>query len=627
MKLLFVLTAFLLIGMISCKVSLTKVEEISTNEPNISPGPNINDINDIDNSDNVDNIDSIDGAFIDRDFIDAMNTACPGIYNEIGDISYKYGATIISPLPQAKIASNTLDVSGTCFPGTTVYLKVLASPAFNAEILCSPSGTFQLTTTELVGMSVWNSLANIVQLTVTLATSPTDYAQIGSRYIVINSNNNSEIFKISTAAEFVALFNSKPAASLVLTGNLDFSSLGPIKLGNGFSGTIDGNGFEIRNAIIEKSPAIFAGTIKNLKIKNVKKITDPDSLQYSAIFGHECMGARFINLEADSVESTGENFTGIFCGNAEDTSFQKIKISNSKVSGLTFSGTLAGNMRRVIVESVSITAGSVASISTHVGGIAGNIEHSCLKANSYSGLVIGGSLVGTLAGAVTGKAEIKTGLPYVKNYSQDVLSNKIISEKTKEEFITRIIDFEGDGTVVVGSNSGGGIVGESNFASFENISFSGVLRHYNNNEDRDKLTFDPGPLISEVLCSSGGAFGSLSRSRVDNAKITINLMAHGGSGGFMANSFNSHIFNVNVSLTPTVLIYSGPLIVSCLSNHLAGFASKILPIGLDGTNSYLWDIVPGGSTIQSCQTNVTPEVDAFVASPYGGDNIIQDWIP
>jgi len=137
-----------------------------------------------------------------------------------------------------------------------------------------------------------------------------------------------------------------------------------------FSGSFDGNGFKIKNLVINRPESDWVG-----------------------LFGH-AIGSELSNIILENVQVTGNNLTGGLAGENQGT------ISHCSVAGsVTGNGNLIGGLTGSNTNGEIIASSSAATVSGNdeVGGLAG--YNQAVISNSYAtGNVSGADLVGGLIG-------------------------------------------------------------------------------------------------------------------------------------------------------------------------------------------------------------------------------------
>jgi filamentous hemagglutinin family protein len=176
---------------------------------------------------------------------------------------------------------------------------------------------------------------------------------------------------------------------------------------NDFSGTIDGQQYEISNLFItrpsENHVGLFGATKINSKINNVLLKNVNISGNY-AVGGLVGTGQGFIENSSISGGSVmGEGYVGGLGGNMIDSASIKKSYANVTVHGNSDRiGGLVGNLESSQIEN-SYSLGSVSGDDS-IGGLVGYANSSNIENSYAAGEVIGVSGVGGLIGTATGSS-------------------------------------------------------------------------------------------------------------------------------------------------------------------------------------------------------------------------------
>ena len=209
---------------------------------------------------------------------------------------------------------------------------------------------------------------------------------------------------IKTAADFKALISTNTAGKYILGGDLDMSSLGTLTksvIQNNFTGTLDGNGYTMRNLTINSganAAGVFAfangATIKNLTLDQIKVTSNAayaGSLAAVSNYGtvDNCVAQNISISNASAGGSTG----GLV---GETTTTITSSYTTGTVNGVDKVGGLAG---RTVFGGFSGCFSSVnVSGRNNVGGLVGNTDSSTINSSYATGTVSGKDYVGGLAG-------------------------------------------------------------------------------------------------------------------------------------------------------------------------------------------------------------------------------------
>jgi len=215
---------------------------------------------------------------------------------------------------------------------------------------------------------------------------------------------------IHNAQEFKTLINSNTAGNYILESNIDFSELGTLStsvIQGSFFGTLDGNGYTMKNLSISTSSKNYiglvdgnSGTIKNIALENAN-ITNAGGNYTAAIVGIN-HGTIDNSYATGNISSTpGGAWTGGITGSNETGGIITNCWTDADVSGNVGAGGISGasaNGNGTISGCYSLgdTTGT-----DFVGGIVGvNRDGNAVIKNCYAtGDVSGTNYVGGIAGA------------------------------------------------------------------------------------------------------------------------------------------------------------------------------------------------------------------------------------
>ncbi|MGD8373426.1 MAG: fibronectin type III domain-containing protein [Candidatus Woesebacteria bacterium] len=206
---------------------------------------------------------------------------------------------------------------------------------------------------------------------------------VGTAYSMSGSGTSEDPYQIATCSDLqdISLHTS---SYYVLTGDIDCSESSSWNGGlgfapiNGFSGSLNGQGYKIENFTINR-----AGT------SNI------------GMFGSSAGAATIQNLSFIGASVTGGSYTGVLIGlNSSGTTIQKVAISGS-VTGTTDAGLLAGSLRTGSSVSEVAVTGTLYASSSYSGGMVGILRDSTIT-NSYANVTMTGNTnsVAGLAGSV-----------------------------------------------------------------------------------------------------------------------------------------------------------------------------------------------------------------------------------
>lgn len=202
--------------------------------------------------------------------------------------------------------------------------------------------------------------------------NPTQYLSAYSIMSISNGNIrtygtnerivNVEMYREIKTTQDWANINSKRNENYRLMNDIDFINKAPatFRITSNFTGKIDGNGFTVRNMLVDSGNAAIEsnyGTIMNLYIENYTKRTIN---AYGGFISTLQRGGRIVNVHMKNAEILGTTYVGGLVGLMDSGVIQ-----NSSVSG---------------VKLYNITASSAQTI---VGGLVGRIANSSTIQNSF----------------------------------------------------------------------------------------------------------------------------------------------------------------------------------------------------------------------------------------------------
>ena len=309
-------------------------------------------------------------------------------------------------------------------------------------------------------------------------------------------------FQISTVEQLQAV-NQSPDAHFVQVVDIngDFATSwnegkGFKPIGNSsskFTGSYDGQGFTIRNLIIDR-----------------------DNENYVGIFGY-ISNATIKNLAVESITFYGDRYVGGLVGKNENGTVDNVSFKNSKVLGGSYVGGIVGENNGNIIDSKSL---DYVKGYTKVGGLVG-VNDSIIENSDASGRVGGNSDVGGLVGRNTYNGIIKS-----SNASGDI-SNAYVSNSTA---ISR----------------GGGLVG-TNLGEIYNSSASGNISDDNSKDNSQSSSigglvgYSDGPIQNSHSSGNvsgkekiGGLVGH-SRRAINKSSATGDVYGTDDIGGLVGN--------------------------------------------------------------------------------------------
>jgi uncharacterized membrane protein len=226
---------------------------------------------------------------------------------------------------------------------------------------------------------------------------------------LIGSGKQADPYQIWTAQDFALLssYTSILDKHIILLSDLDLSGIDIYPIGDlgRFKGTFNGDGYVIRNAVINepnsKSIGIFSylgagGELKNLAIEDANII--------GKIYVGGLIGANFGTVSNCCLTGriSGTDYIGGLVG-FNYSGVVRTSSSTSMVSGTNYVGGLIGCNSDLGIVTNSYSAGT-ASGTSRVGGVAGSNEDtitSCYSTCSVNGNQYIGGFVGDSSGSIT----------------------------------------------------------------------------------------------------------------------------------------------------------------------------------------------------------------------------------
>ena len=230
---------------------------------------------------------------------------------------------------------------------------------------------------------------------------------------IIGISNEKELQKLSELSQAGETFDG---ISLTLTRNIDLSKLEDID-GNGsnwgaikdFKGTLDGNGYSIKNMVINQHDTDNQGffsnlngaTIKNLNIQNAK---------VSGKYNVGIISGSMSNSNIDNCSTSGnveanyndknQSFAGGFIGRIFQNSIINNCSSKANIKGTgNYVGGFVGETRENVTYTNCSSSGNVEGFQ-HVGGFSGQIFNTVTMGNCKSYANVTGDGIGGFVGAI-----------------------------------------------------------------------------------------------------------------------------------------------------------------------------------------------------------------------------------
>lgn len=363
----------------------------------------------------------------------------------------------------------------------------------------------------------------------------------------------------------------------VLASDIDLSNYQgtwtPIGENSAFNGSFDGNGYKIKNLIVEYNGnnglfgQIESGTISNLGIENsvirtsknhqggllcgeANNATIENCYSTGSIGATETVGGLIGNVTNNStinncyskarIEASNGEFVGGLCGSVTDS-----KIANCFATGDVYSpqgmvGGLAGAASNVTLEN-SYTAGNIESATTSTGGLFGEAEGSiknCFTTGNIKGTDFVGGLVGLANGISIENSYSKgnvTGTSYIGGLVGSGIAN-IVGSYTSgtisgDEAVGGLMGFADGATIrksysssnIEAPVSAGGLVGKSDSSTIDYSFFNGTVAG---------------------IESTGGLVGDASGGTISNSYTNGSVSDNGDAGSITGNCKRATLKNV-----------------------------------------------------------------------------------
>ncbi len=341
---------------------------------------------------------------------------------------------------------------------------------------------------------------------------------------------------VSTAQELRnAMLNSSTSKTIVLMNDIDMSGFGTSI--SSFAGTIDGNGYTLKNytntdGLIKTTKGSV--TIKNLNIDNFN-ISGSSSSDYHSLL----------------IDNTSYTVT-----------VDSVNITNSQVNGLQHSGALIGySSRTVSINNVSIDENTLIKASSHYGGaLIGSMSGLILSINNvYSAAEIdcwdeAGGLVGYATStlkSLTVKDVFIEGTINVSSTSgySGGLVGRFASNSVSDDISNVIINSD----FLVAHEDADSATGSFHANILSNASLSGEYIFYNSDKTPSVVNTDGAQAISTVGSKTGydkNTFVSNKFTQVSAGTIQINgqnIILSGGNIGTAINEINEYSSKTGVT--------------------------------------------------------------------------------
>ncbi len=291
-----------------------------------------------------------------------------------------------------------------------------------------------------------NCPSKTVEISKSVATCTGTNAALTNAFTSGTGNSSGDPYLICNASQ-LQLAQANPTKHFKLGNNIDVGSLNFIPIGTSgtpFSGSFDGNGFEIRRLTIIDT------------MKRNRTTADPD---YAGFFGVVGAGATIANVTITDAMIIGRTNVGILAGkvsNANELTNIAVAGSVTQISGGTAAGGLIGHLADTDMSNIVVDA-RVAGVD-RVGGMIGFAEASAAfdtatdinvrglvtasgnevgvvigassAYNLATGIVRGGatatSKVGGIIGSITGTVSITSITAHSSSISSDVNGGQLV---------------------------------------------------------------------------------------------------------------------------------------------------------------------------------------------------------
>ncbi len=277
---------------------------------------------------------------------------------------------------------------------------------------------------------------------------------------------------IHNAQEFVDKINANKSGKFMLMGDIDLSTISYTSITN-FAGTLDGNGYTIKNLGTSSSPAtngLFSSTganavIKNLNIENfIVKNTSSSSI--AGILVGQAAGTltvENINVSDSSVQGGLVGLIGGFQG----TGYTPLNVSNIFIdqdvvfNGTVSAGSITGSAARSNLYFSNIESHAQITSDKYLGGIVGSFNSGAIE---FDNILFDGDLSSSHtsleAGALIG---------YVSNEDQQNRLHNIYVSAKYHDMSNPLVPY---GSEIKKVNIFGTGFSDTNYQDFEFINFN-----------------------------------------------------------------------------------------------------------------------------------------------------------
>ena len=230
-----------------------------------------------------------------------------------------------------------------------------------------------------------------------------------------------------TFEELIERIKNHPDGEFTLTHDLDASTLttdGDVLIDIDFKGTLNGNGFTIKNLNKPLFRSITEGTVENLRFE---KVTLTLSSQQGAL-ANTANAATIRNVFINQVVKNSSNHdSGALIGKVTNHStIENCRVTNLKLStawAIQRNGGLVGTIENSTIRN-SYVAGSISANWNFIGAIAGNANNSEIT-NSYTKVAMSGAIACDFACSTGGGSTFKN------NVSLSTGANNVFTNNAK----------------------------------------------------------------------------------------------------------------------------------------------------------------------------------------------------
>ncbi|MEI8377880.1 MAG: GLUG motif-containing protein [bacterium] len=424
---------------------------------------------------------------------------------------------------------------------------------------------------------------------------------------------------ITSASQLQTAMNATLNGKFILMNDIDLSELGPVNravVTGIFSGTLDGNGYKLKNLTINSTAAStgFIGQTSGAKIKNIglenANVTATGAFNHvGSLVGYSDNISSIDNCYTSNVSVTASSATNV--GGLVGTNGTNCSVNNcystGNVTGSVNVGGLAGRSYNNCKVNNSYSNADIHTNTQYGGGLVGRLEINATMSNCYAtgnvtGVDYNGGLIGGLATTATVSSCYATGNVTGARWTGGFAGNSMINSTINSCYAT--------GNINASNSSSGGFIGNllAN-CTIQSCYATGSINATNNyaggfvglNNGAVLSSYCTGDTSNSATYTGGFAGGNSTGGTITSSYSTGSAKGTNSVGGFAGFNTNNAVITSSSSsgkVTGTI--------------NLGGFLGLLTTGTVDNTNFWNKD-TSGRST--SAGAAVGMNNDQFNAQP------------